>query len=226
VGSIEIDGRNGERLFSAQLGGEGLTLWGDQPLGPSGQGYQWRDVHDLAAEGAAAAQAAQQQQEVAQAQQTQRAENDRRATEGMNSFFSTVKTLLVLALLIWLFTKRESILRWFYSLTPHPAKGQVDAAIHSGAPIDGALYRQVIDATYGGTIENEVRSEQANELTARLRRHEAALRSEEVKIVDAARREAARNAAFLRAHLELLRAGVSHEDAAARLDELKRMTRK
>jgi hypothetical protein len=225
VGLIQINGPAGEALASAKLGGEPLTLYGDQALNSSPRGYQWRDYRNLAAENEAAGARASQQQQIAADRYEQRQTSMEQGRRNQSRFFNQLLFFAFLGLLIWLFAKRDDIVRWFYSLQPHPARGLVDAAIFQGVPIDGALYQQIIDQTGGSRIENQVRTLQAKELTTQLRSHEAALRAESQKQLRAERERVERENAFTRAHLELLRAGVSHEDAAARLDELRRSVR-
>jgi hypothetical protein len=163
--------------------------------------------------------------QAAQSAEVQRQANTENAQRAVATFWQWVRLIGFAAIAIWLFVKRESIARWYYSLKPHPAAGMVDQAISRGANIDGDLYEQVLRPVPGSRVERDVRREQADELTRRLREHEAALHSESARRVEAERRRVEQENAFLRAHAELLKAGVDHEIAAARLDELRRQTR-
>lgn len=226
VWSVLVTGRYGP-LVSAQLSGQGLSRYGDQTFGPSSVGYQWSRFRDLAAEHRLIENQTRQRQEAAAA----RAEQQRRRGRDpglavVTGFFSRIFFFVFLGLLVWAFVRREEIAIWFHSLTPHPATNLVEAAIHSGAQIDASLYHIVADQTAGwvSNAEQQVRARQANALTAKLRTHERALRAESERRLEIERRRIERENAFARAHVELMKAGVSHEEAAARLSELKRMT--
>ena len=121
--------------------------------------------------------------------------------------------------------ERDAIARWYYALKPHPATSMVERAVYNGAEIDGELYERILRPVPGGRIEREVRGKQAQDLTSQLRTHEAALRSEEARVVEGERRRVEQENAFSRAQAELLRAGVDHEIAAARVDELRKAMR-
>lgn len=219
---VVIYGRDGSRLFEATLGG---TLRGDGFLS-SGDQYRWNEVENYVAHQRqqaeqAAAQAATQQVQAYQA--SVRAEDNRR---GMAKFWGWVRLILLGVFLLWVVVNWEMLLRWYYSLRPHPATSIVESAIYSGREIDGDLYERILRPVPGSRIEKQVRAGQAQDLTSQLRTHEAALRSEEARVVEAERRRVEQENAFSRAHAELLRAGVDHEVAAARVDELRKATRR
>ena len=228
VSEIDIYLPDGTKGFSGSLGMYGQ---GDMAYAP-GREYKWERLVDQAtiqrrqaAAQAQAAQAAAEQQAQIAAQGPPRTFDD-----DVNGFFGAIgkaiEFVIGLTLAIWIFAKREAILRWFYGLQPHPATTMVDRAVYAGAEIDGDLYERVLHPVPGGRIEKEVRSRQARDLTARLREHEAALRSDERQRVEAERKRVEQENAVARAHAELLKAGVDHEIAAARLDELKKATRR
>lgn len=152
-----------------------------------------------------------------------REENNRRWRAEM---WGHIQLFGVMLFLVWLWFKRETIARWYYGLQPHPAADIVERALYTGGDIDGDLYERILRPVPGDPIERGVRARQADELAERLRRHEAALRAEEASRVEAARREVERENAFTRAHAELLKAGVDHELAAARVKEMREGTRK
>lgn len=116
---------------------------------------------------------------------------------------------------------REAILRFWYGLTPHPAKHTVDLAIRSGEPIDGVLYAELTEPSLGNEIEAAVRADQAVKLAERLQTHEAAIRASEAREMEQLRRQMERENDVRRAHLKLVNAGVSHEAAAARLSAVR-----
>ena len=129
-----------------------------------------------------------------------------------------------MSIAIWLFNRREAIAEWYYSLKPHPASGQVDNAIYSGLPINGDLFVAVNRPFDGSKSEVKVRNLQAHDLTERLRKHEAALRTQSQAILKAETDAVRREEEFLGAHEALINAGVDHEMAAAHLDALRKAT--
>ena len=154
--------------------------------------------------------------------QTQREQREAQAREFQNDFWRVVKLILFGLLLFWIISAREAIARFYYSLMPHPATSMVERALYADVAIDGKIYAQILSPVPGGKIEMEVRGKQADELTRRLRKHEAALRSTEARHVGAIKRRAEQENAFREAHLALLKAGIDHEVAAARIDELRK----
>jgi hypothetical protein len=226
VQAVEVHGPDGAELFSARLGGQGLTTLGDQVLASSREGYQWLDVRNTDAEARASQAAATQQQAVANLRVEQDAQAQQQAAKDAQPAVIRGTLGIIAVLGIVLFTQRNAILRWYYNLFPHPAKAMVDNAIYNGAEIDGDLYDEVLCPIVAGEIETEVRTEQAKFLVRRLRWHEAALRSEEaqyVAIIDArTQAEIKRENALLRAHTALLEAGIDHEIAAARVEEFRK----
>lgn len=196
----------------------------------------WQMFRDEVAETEAEARRLAEQQALAAAQERARAarQASREAyaaaeRERSAKFWREVRTWLFWGAFtwaaIWLFLKRDDIARWYYALKPHPATDIVERAIHSGAQIDGDLYERILRPVPGSPNERHVRAGQARDLTEQLRRHEAALRAEAASRVEAERRRVEQENAFARAQAELLRAGVDHEIAAARVDELRRATR-
>jgi hypothetical protein len=97
--------------------------------------------------------------------------------------------------------------------------------VHRNLPIDGDLFAAVNQPFDGNKYEINVRNRQADALTERLRRHEAALRTQSETILRKKREEVLRETEFMRAHEALINAGVDHEVAAAHLDALRKATR-
>jgi hypothetical protein len=132
--------------------------------------------------------------------------------------FPITMILLLCGCVVWMwynFTRH-------HTYSAHPAEHLVDGAIEHGRAIDGALFVHVHQPGVSSEHEMKVRTDQARDLTGRLRRHEAVLRSAYREDIEARRQTVERENAFLRAHEELLRAGIGHEMAAAALHELKR----
>jgi hypothetical protein len=222
---IIITGPDGSRLLEGQLGINGN---GDRFNG-AGNNYEWYEIINYAAKQREAADAATVEQQNAQARATQIAASNAQSERDWTSFWAWlwgwIRLIGAVVVVVWTFVKREAIARWYYGLQPHPATAMVDRALYDGGSIDGAVYARILQPIPGSRVEQSVRSDQAHDLTRRLRKHEAALRSESAKRVDGERRRVERENAFLRAHAELLRAGVDHEVAAAQLAELKRQLR-
>lgn len=139
-------------------------------------------------------------------------------------FWRWVKIIGGVSIAIWLFKRRQAIAEWYYSLQPHPASHQVDDAIDLGLPIDGELFAAVNQPFEGNRYEIAVRNQQADDLTGRLRRHEAALRTNSEAILRMKREELRREQEFMKAHEALINAGVDHEMAAAHLEALRKAT--
>jgi hypothetical protein len=150
------------------------------------------------------------------------------------AFWTTVKTLVIdvplaiMAFLVlrWFYRRRESILRWYYLLTPHPARQMVEDAITRGVALDGAAFAELMRPIPGGRVEKQVRAEQGRALAERARQFEERLRAEANHLTAAeARRVAAQahaDAEFTTAQNELAQAAVAHEKAKARLDALRK----
>lgn len=220
VHHVELYGPDEALLFSARLGGEVMDEHGDQWWAPSRKGYLWLDF-ELAPPPPEA-------QPIPDTSQTEPVYAQPPSPAPPTPFPDILGPLEVLAglgILIWLLANHEAILCFFYSLKPHPAKELVDSAIQHGSAIDGELYDQLTAVEDGNRYLARVRDEQAQALTARLRKHEAALRAEEAQKIAAALARTRKETERLRAHVELRQAGISHEDAAARLDEARRATR-
>lgn len=229
IESVAIYDRDGSLLLTAHLGGEPLTAYGDQSFAGSKKGYQWLDVQDVVAERIATDARVASDAALAADRESQRSDAMRATAERDAAFArdasSTIKWLVAIGLAAWLLTQWQNIAVWIYGLVPHPATRMVDDAIHSGHPIDGELYDAVHRPRFSNSVENGVRERQANELVSRLRRHEASMAAETAAGVLAVKERVERENAFMRAHAELLRAGIDHEVAAARLDEMRRVAR-
>jgi hypothetical protein len=183
-----------------------------------GRAYKWGDVFDAGE---------QHRQEAAQAaaraqQQQQRVEASARSTAAWNNFWSNVWTLIQIlfwgAIAFWLFSIRETIMRWYYMLTPHPATGMVESAMHTGAELDGKAFAEIMRPIPGGRIEKEVRADQARKLAERAHRYAESMRVEADRLAAEARRESE----FIKAQDELVQAATAHEKAKARLDALRK----
>lgn len=222
---VSIHGPDG-LIASARLGGPGLDAYGDQPFSSSRRGYLWLEYRNGLAEQREQETVARQQQAAAEQAQIQKAEEAERDHESAGSFWWKAKLFVLSLFLLWLYQKRDPIARWYYGLKPHPAKQMVERALYQGSEIDGRIYAQILEPVPGSPIERQVRANQADALTRRLRQHEAALRSEEASRVADVRRRVEQENAFMRAHAELLKAGVDHEVAAARVDELRKATQR
>lgn len=119
------------------------------------------------------------------------------------------------------------LLRWQYRLTPHPAHHLVERAIESGEALDGDAFDAAVDRALGtsNATEAQVRTEQARALTARWREHEGSLRARQAVAFRAAAERHQREAEVSEAQVELKRAAVDHELAAARYAALIRKER-
>lgn len=206
-------------------------------------GY-WAEVEDLLADQEAAAQqpaqaigeqqgeAAQQgasdatQQQNASMQATQQTEaqaTEQRTRESRQSwlaFWFTVRLLFGLSLLwsatVWVVKNWETLIRWYYQLTPHPAADMVHAAVSAGVALDGETFSEILRPIPGGRIEREVRAKQAAELAAMARRgaEELERRAEEL------RREIRERAAYQAAQRDLHDSTIEQQLAAMRAEAL------
>lgn len=158
------------------------------------------------------------------AQQAQRSHGDDLGAKFFAFLWRWTKIIGGGWLAIWLFNRRDKIAEWYFSLSPHPATSQVNDAINRGLPIDGNMFAVVNQPFDGNRYETNVRSRQADALTQRLRRHEAALRTQSESILRKKREELLREQEFMRAHEALINAGVDHEVAAAHLEALRKAT--
>jgi hypothetical protein len=149
-----------------------------------------------------------------------------------------VWTLLIILGGIVLWSNRENVvrfiyaaLRFWYALTPHPARAAVDRAIRSGETIDVDELKQSLSTHAANRIEREVRDQQLREATQRLREHEAMLRREAEARAERERRRAAARAAaerlnqFGQSEEELLKAALEHQIAAARAEAMRKKDR-
>jgi hypothetical protein len=228
IESVKILDADGSVALSAALG-SGFNGNSDQLFGRGHDGYAWADVTDgykahqqqLAQDSANAAYEA----NLAGQQVQRRAQADANSAAFAAGFWRIVKFIVGVTIAIWLFNRREAIAEWYYALTPHPSTAQVDNAVHRNLPIDGDLFAAVNQPFDGNKYEINVRNRQADALTERLRRHEAALRTQSETILRKKREEVLRETEFMRAHEALINAGVDHEVAAAHLDALRKATR-
>jgi hypothetical protein len=115
-------------------------------------------------------------QQAANAQAEAAAETSRKRTGGV--FWFWVQMLFLGGIGLWLYTKREPILRFFYGLTPHPAGSEITAVIEWGKSYDPDRLRELLDYTPSDPIEREVRLRQAAELARRLNQHSAETKAE------------------------------------------------
>lgn len=201
----------------------GNFVYGDSIIG-SGDEYHWQvrnvfaETRQRDAEDAARAQKA--QADAAQAQRI--AEANARSAAEWNRFWSNVwlgiKLLFWGAIAAWLFSMRETIMRWYYFLTPHPAEAMVEAAMHRGVELDGKAFADIMRPVPGGRIEKEVRSKQALTLAEKAHRYAETMRAE----ADRIKAEAERETEFIKAQDELIKAALVHEKAKARLDALRK----
>ena len=204
-------------------GGEALqvsNLRGDDTF-DVGKSYKWDYVQDIGDQRRqeAARQAAQVQQE------QQRAEAYARHQAESDQFWSNVwfwiKVTFWGAIAAWLFSMRETFMRWYYLLTPHPATAMVEAAIHRGVELDGKAFADIMRPMPGGRIEKEVRAQQAHALAAKAHQYAEKMRAE----ADRIKAKAQQDAEFIRAQDELAKAAIVHEKAKARLEALRNRTR-
>jgi len=184
----------------------------------NGSNYHWSQVTDVGAiaRQQAADQAARAEQDQQRAQMFARRQIA--AENRWNTSMSWLDFFVLCGVLIWLFTKREVIARWYYFLTPHPATGVVNAAIESGVDIDGKTFAAIMRPLPGGKIEKDVRAQQARVLSAKAQRHMEALRAEAERVMA----EAVRDKDFINAQDELVKAATAHERAKARLNALRK----
>lgn len=155
-------------------------------------------------------------------QERQRAEAYARYQVERDRFWSNVwrwiKLIFWGAIAAWLFSMRETIMRWYYFLTPHPAEAMVEAAMHRSVELDGKAFADIMRPVPGGRIEKEVRSKQALILAEKAHRYAESMRAE----ADRIKAEAERETEFIKAQDELTKAAIVHEKAKARLDALRK----
>ncbi|MDO8575981.1 MAG: hypothetical protein Q7R90_01560 [bacterium] len=186
-----------------------------------GKSYKWGSVQDvgeqLRQEAAQKAAEAQRQRAAAEAAARSAAEWD----QFWSNVWLWIKILFWGAIAAWLFSMRETIMRWYYFLTPHPATGMVEATMHRGVELDGKAFAEIMRPIPGGRIEKEVRAEQARALAERAHRYAETMRAE----ADRIKAEAQRETEFIKAQDELAKAAIVHEKAKARLDALRKRVR-
>ncbi len=216
IGGLRIFLPDGSLVFEAtSLEGDNKGQHSAPGLRTYDRKYNWRSWTNYPAlERARAA-------EAAAAIERERVER-LRSERASNTFWGWVRLIVFGALALWLWLKRETLLYWYYSLTPHPAGAMVDHAITTGQELDGKAFAQAVRSISGANeIEKTVRADQAYALAARWREREAALDAEEARLVDDARRQAAQDNALLQAQKDLLDAAIAHEQALARVDALR-----
>jgi len=129
-----------------------------------------------------------------------------------------IQLIAVAALLVWLLTKWQTFVRWYYLLTPHPARSLVYTAV-SGGEIDGKLFAQILRPVPGNRIEREVRARQAQELERLARQTESMLR----RRAEEAKQKLREEAAYRSAQREMHDATVDAQLAKARADMLDKL---
>jgi hypothetical protein len=88
---------------------------------------------------------------------------------GFRYQFLLLRDLFFIAIGFVLFFNRLSILRFFYSLTPHPAADAVYRAINSKEPFDANRLIEVLNVSASNSVEREVRLNQAAEILRKMR---------------------------------------------------------
>lgn len=221
VGSIQIYLPDGTLAVQGKLGrwlhGDGITA--------SRGVYEWASVRNVYGETLEANAQAERESVARQRSAELHAQQEQRDRDAQSAFWGWVRLLLVGALALWAFLNREKLLYWFYSLTPHPATEMVDQAITHGAELDGDAFARATVIMADNSIERSVREAQARQLTQRWRNHEHALRSEEAALVRKEQKRAEDENARLEAEQTLLRAAIAHEEAAARVEALRKRER-
>ena len=215
---------DGKQAFSAVLGMYGM---GDGAFAP-GRSYPWRNYTNFAALARAKAVADAQSQANAQAQATYDSQAQAQSDAAManlrkagSNLWTAIKLIIFLLVAWGAWLCRETILRWYYELTPHPAAFAVDAALAGGGAIDGKAFADVLRAGTGNRFEQEVRARQAQELARKLR----ARAEEQLAELNRAKEQAMRDGAYQRAQADLARAVEAHEAMKARLDALRKRER-
>lgn len=223
IDDVEIRGPDGQLLISAMLGSRGFDPYGDDgSLGSSRRGYKWDRVIDRYAEAQQAEAAARARQARIQAARAEQARQDEANRRALATFWGWVRLLLVGALALWAFLKREALLYWYYSLTPHPASDLVHQAIAAKGGLDGDAFGRAAIVSTDNRVERRVREDQGRRLTELWRDHERALHAEEAELVRREERRAKEENARLEAERSLLRAAIAHEEAAARVEALRK----
>jgi hypothetical protein len=201
-------------------GGEALraaNLRGDDTF-DVGKSYKWDHVQDIGEQrrqdAARKTVEVQQERQRAEAYARSRAESD----QFWANVWSGIKLLFWGAIAAWLFSMRETIMRWYYFLTPHPATGMVEATMHRGVELDGKAFADIMRPMPGGRIEKEVRAQQAHALAAKAHQYAEKMRAE----ADRIKAKAQQDTEFIKAQDELTKAATVHEQAKARLDALRK----
>lgn len=218
VSSIQIYLPDGTLAVQGKLG---RWLHGDGITGSRGV-YEWASVRNVYREMLEANAQAEREAIARQRRAAQIAQQEQSDREARSALWGRLRLLLLGAVALWAFLKREKVLYWYYSLTPHPATNMVDQAINSGFKLDGDAFARAAVITADNTIERSVREAQARRLTERWRDHEQALRSEEAALVREEQKRAEDENARLEAEQALLRAAIAHEEAAARVEALRK----
>lgn len=167
--------------------------------------------------------AAERDRQLAQtAAQARFAQQMQEANQRTSDTFGFIGRLIELAILggifYWLYSLRETFARWYYSLTPHPAKAIIDHAVGSNAPLNEHDLADAMRETPSNPVEQDVRRRQADELMQRARQHADKLRAEAERL----RKKASEEGAFIRSQTDLADAAVSAELEKARVNALRK----
>lgn len=219
VQSVSIFLPDGSLAVEANLGG---FVHGDGMMNSKGLPYEWHQVRNIYRETANANAQAERDAMARQRRAELRAQREQETRKAEAAFWGWVRLFLFGVLCVWAFLKREKLLYWYYSLTPHPASSMVHQAITSGTELDGAAFGRVAVSDSDNSIERRVRMDQARRLTDLWRVHERALNAEEVKLVEQAKRLAEHERSRQEAEAALLKAAIAHEQAAARVEALRK----
>lgn len=218
VQNVTIYLPDGTPAIEANLGG---FVHGDGAVASMRGAYAWQYVHNLYAAARQAEQAAAGAPAPQPAAEVESVGVDY-AAQAQATFWGWVRVIAVLMGLGYAWLKRERLLYWYYSLTPHPAADTVHGAIQSGRELDGDAFAWLAKNRGDTAVERRVRDDQARQLTELWRQHEAALHAQEASLVEKERRRVREQSARLQAERDLLEAAIAHEQAAARVAELKR----
>lgn len=121
---------------------------------------------------------------------------------------------LVVVALVAVYDWREVPLRWFYSLTPHPAEPAIRSALAAGTILDGRQLATILgEAPADNRILRAVRDKQALALIAEMQ----AVTNRRIRQMDARAKEQYELAAAQQVQAALAQAAVALEQAKAML---------
>jgi hypothetical protein len=182
VHEIDVVGPDGGTVIAASLGG---MPYGDSALNSAlrfqQSPYTYDSVRDLFAEQQKAQAAAAAQAGAARQTQVQQGPDPNRYPDGspktfdasVHDFFHGVDVvfnwLFYITLALVIFFNRNRILRWYYSLTPHPAASVVYDAMNSGSAYNSARLADALNIRPANPIEREVRLDQAADILRTMR---------------------------------------------------------